>query len=108
MKVADDEVIKLLMKADIQRNTARTILFLYHTKEATSKEIENATKLKQPEVSVALSDLKKRNLVSVKEVKKEGKGRPVNAYGLTKPLVEIIEEIKKEKIDEFERVKKLL
>lgn len=110
MKITDEkrDVVKVLMKANIQKNTAKTMLFLHQVREATSNDIQKGADLKQPEASVALSDLRKRNLVSAREVKKEGKGRPVNTYRLTRPLNDIIEEIQKEMMSEFEKVKKIL
>lgn len=110
MKIADEknEIIKVLMSANIKKNSARTMLLLHQAKEASSKDIEHGANLKQPEVSVALKDLKKRQLVISREVKKEGKGRPVKAFKLTIPLIDVIEGIQKEKMEEFERVKNSL
>ncbi|MCD6370953.1 MAG: ArsR family transcriptional regulator, partial [Thermoplasmata archaeon] len=64
--------------------------------EVTSVEIEKNTTLRQPEVSIAMQWLKKRGWVTKRDLKKEGKGRPVHGYRLSKPFPKIVEEINKE------------
>src|SRR3990170_2405448 len=70
-----------------------------------SKNIAKATGLRQPEVSIAMQELRRRRWVEKRDIKKEGKGRPVHAYRLATPFDGIIDNIAREeraKIDEIE------
>jgi len=89
----EEELIDRLIKAGLQKNVARTLVFVAGRDETKSREIETATDLRQPEVSIAMQELRERGWVTKREIKKGGKGRPVHAYSLDKPMDEIIEEI---------------
>ncbi len=58
--------------------------------EVNSREIERATDLRQPEVSIAMRTLRQNNWVNEREIKAEGKGRPMKIYMLSTPIEEII------------------
>ncbi len=100
------ELVDKLIKAGIQKNIARTLVFVASRDETRSRDIEDATNLRQPEVSIAMQDLRGRGWVTKRDIKKEGKGRPVHGYRLDKPIEEIVEEIEekeKERIEEIEK-----
>ncbi len=100
------ELVDKLIKAGIQKNIARTLVFVASREETRSRDIEDATNLRQPEVSIAMQDLRGRGWVTKRDIKKEGKGRPVHGYRLDKPIEEIVEEIEekeKERIEEIEK-----
>lgn len=86
----------LLIRAGLQRNLARTLVFLASRGEATSVEIEKAMGMRQPEVSISMKELRGRRWVMKRDVKREGKGRPLHAYRLGRPLTRIVEEIVEE------------
>ena len=86
----DLEIIDALRSVDVPRNTATLITFLANVSEANSREIEMATDLRQPEVSIAMRTLRNNNWVEEREVKTEGKGRPMKIYTLSVPFEEII------------------
>jgi len=93
VKVLDEkdlEIIEALRSVDVPRNTATLITFLANVSEANSREIEMATDLRQPEVSIAMRTLRNNNWVEEREVKTEGKGRPMKIYTLSVPFEEII------------------
>ncbi len=99
-----NELVERLINAGIQKNIARTLVFVGSREETKSRDIENATDLRQPEVSIAMQELRGRGWVTKRDIKKEGKGRPVHGYQLDKPIEEIIKEIEdkeKERIDEI-------
>ncbi|MEF8834878.1 MAG: ArsR family transcriptional regulator [Candidatus Thermoplasmatota archaeon] len=99
-----EELVDRLIKAGLQKNIARTMVFVASRNETKSREIEDATDLRQPEVSIAMQELRGKGWVTKRDIKKEGKGRPVHGYQLDKPVNEIIEEIEekeKERIDEI-------
>jgi len=103
----DDSTVDLLMRTGMPRNVAKTLVFLATRDETTSVEIEKATGLRQPEVSIAMQDLRKRRWVDKRDIKKEGKGRPVHAYRLAVPFGDIVESIAREerrKMDEIQAI----
>ena len=101
----DESLVDLLVKTGMSKNIAKTLVFLSKKEETTSVEIEKATGLRQPEVSIAMQELRRRRWVEKRDIKKEGKGRPVHAYRLAVPFDGIIDMIAREeraKIEEIE------
>ncbi len=88
------------------RKLASVLILLTVREEATSREIEAYTGLRQPEVSTAMTDLRERDWVVKRDIKKEGKGRPLHAYRLARPFPAIVQEIvdlERGRIREIER-----
>ncbi len=87
------------------------ITYLASVDEATSRDIEMGTGLRQPEVSIIMRMLRKNNWVIERDVKAEGKGRPKRIYKLSIPLDKIIEyyegEKKRESAQVMETIEKL-
>jgi len=100
----DENLVELLMNTGMAKNVAKTLTFLRKKEETTSVEIEITTALRQPEVSIAMQELRRRKWVSKRDIKKEGKGRPVHAYKLTIPFDKIVEALEKEERKRIERV----
>ena len=101
----DESLVDLLVKTGMSKNIAKTLVFLSKKEETTSVEIEKATGLRQPEVSIAMQELRRRRWVEKRDIKKEGKGRPVHAYRLAVPFDAIVDMIAREeraKIEEIE------
>jgi predicted transcriptional regulator len=69
---------------------AALITYLADTKEATSREIETGTNLRQPEVSIGMRTLRQNNWIEQRNIKADGKGRPMIVYKLSVPLETII------------------
>ena len=94
VKILDDkdmEFVETLRSLGVPRNVATLITFLANVDEASSREIEMGSDLRQPEVSIAMRTLRDNNWIEEKEIKREGKGRPMKAYSLQIPIGEIIE-----------------
>ena len=89
----DEKFVDLLVKNGLKPKIARTLAYLTGKEEVKSIEIERDTGLRQPEVSIAIQYLRKRGWVKKRDIKKQGKGRPVHAYRLAHPLGKIIGEI---------------
>jgi predicted transcriptional regulator len=64
--------------------------------EATSVELERVVRLHQPEVSIAMKQLKERDWINEREKKKTGKGRPYKIYSLKVSFNDIISQIEKQ------------
>jgi predicted transcriptional regulator len=107
VKVLDDkdrEFVEVLRDLGIPRNVASMITYLANVEEATSREIEIGSNLRQPEVSIAMRTLRNNDWVEEREIKKDGKGRPMKVYRLTISLEEIIGHFEDEKRRESTRV----
>lgn len=100
----DETLVRLLMRTDMPKNVAKTLVFLRKKEETTSVEIEISTALRQPEVSIAMQELRRRKWVVKRDIKKEGKGRPVHSYRLALPFEKIIETIEKEERKRIEDI----
>ncbi len=86
----------------MSKNMAKTIVVLADGKETISVTIEGITALRQPEVSIVMQDLRVKKWVKKRDIKKEGKGRPVHAYKLAMPFKKIVDSIEK---DERKKIK---
>lgn len=100
----DAEFVETLVSVGIPRNVAAMITYLSNVEEATSREIEIGSNLRQPEVSVAMRVLRANNWVEERELKKDGKGRPMKVYRLTVSLDEIIKHFEEEKKREAAKI----
>ncbi len=69
---------------------ASLITYLKDVNEASSRDIEMATDLRQPEVSVAMRTMRERGWVAERDIKGDGKGRPLKIYALRSTIDEII------------------
>lgn len=107
VKVLDDndrEFVEVLRDLGIPRNVASMITYLANVDEATSREIEIGSNLRQPEVSIAMRTLRNNDWVEVREIKKDGKGRPMKVYKLTISLDDIIKHFEDENKRESTKV----
>jgi len=100
----DEALVDLLVNTGLPKNVAKTLVFLRKKEETTSVEIEISTALRQPEVSIAMQELRRRKWVTKRDIKKEGKGRPVHAYRLSIPFEKIVEALDKEERKRIERI----
>lgn len=106
IKVADEkdfEFMQGLESLGMKRTVARVITFLKDQNERSSREIEVATGMRQPEVSIAMQTLRERNWLNEHEIKSSGKGRPLKIYALRAPIDEIINYYEAEKSREAAR-----
>ena len=93
VKVLDEKdhtFIEMLRNLGMSKNVATTMAYLMNVDEASSREIEISTGLRQPEISLAMRLMRKQSWVSVRSEKKPGKGRPITVYALEAPVDEII------------------
>ncbi len=103
VKVLDDtdlEFAETLRSLGVQRNVAILITYLANVDEASSREIEMGSDLRQPEVSIAMRTLRENEWVNEKEIKRGGKGRPMKVYTLQTQIDSIIKHFEEEKQQE--------
>ena len=101
----DDKAIQLFVKLGMPKNFAKTLLYISQFDECKCADIEHGADLRQPEVSIAMQELRRRNWVKKRDIKKKGKGRPVHIYKPTTNLSEISKAFELEKLKEVETVK---
>lgn len=97
---------KTMMLLGLSRKEARIAVFLQVNDGAiNAREIEIATGLRQPEVSIGLSGLKERELIeSGRPVSHNGRGRPSGSgFRLKKSLGEIAVELYRKKVSGLDR-----
>jgi len=107
VRVFDDndlEFIDILRNLNLSRNVASTLAYLSNVDEATSKDLELGSQLRQPEVSIAMRELRTFGWLGEREVKKEGKGRPMKVYKLAVPMSEIVEYLEKQTKEDTHRI----
>jgi len=103
-----ERILELLAKAGVNAKLARIVVFLSTVPEAVSRAIEREANLRQPEVSLAMKELRGLGWVEERTLKTKGKGRPFKIYRLKKPLREIVLEVVGRKRKEIEELEKQL
>jgi predicted transcriptional regulator len=93
IRIADEkdfEFIRGLQNLGMNRNVASLVTYLKDVTEGSSRDIEIATGMRQPEVSIAMQTMRAMNWVAEHEIKGDGKGRPMKFYALRSTIDEII------------------
>jgi len=104
----EEDFANLLIKIGEKRNVAKVLVYLANTREATSRDIERGTDLRQPEVSIAMATMIEQKWVESRESKAENKGRPVKIYKLALPISDIIDIIERDKRAEANNQMKMI
>jgi predicted transcriptional regulator len=102
----DDKAVQLFIKLGMPKNLAKTLLCLSQFDECKCADVEQGADMRQPEVSIAMQELRRRGWIKKRDLKKEGKGRPVHIYKTTTDLPKILKAFEQEKLKEVESVKK--
>lgn len=101
----DDKAVELFSELGMPKNLAKTLMYISQVEECRSADVEQGADLRQPEVSVAMQELRRRGWAKKRDLKKEGKGRPVHIYKLTKPLPQILKSFEDEKMKQVDTIK---
>ena len=101
----DDKAVQLFTDLGMPKNVAKTLMYLSQFDECKCADVEQGADLRQPEVSIAMQELKQRGWVKKRDRKGEGKGRPVHIYKPTTHLSEIMKDFEREKLKEVESIK---
>ncbi len=109
-----EEIADELISLGIKRPIARILSYLKLTDETTSVDLERGAGLRQPEVSIAMRELKQYDWINERENKKPGKGRPYRIYSLKVSFNEIVAQLERQRkkafdetLSKIERLKKL-
>ena len=102
----DGKAVQLFAGLGMPKNLAKTLIYISQVDECRSADVEKSANLRQPEVSIAMQELRNRGWAEIQSfIKKKGKGRPIHIYKATMPLSQVMEEIEQEKTKEIEAVK---
>jgi len=93
----EEAFANLLIAIGTRKSVAKVLVFMAGTPEATSRDIEHGTDLRQPDVSLAMNYLTARGWIATREQKTESKGRPIKIYTLAQPVEVIMDSIETEK-----------
>jgi predicted transcriptional regulator len=90
------------------------LAYMQNTNVSTTIELERSARLRQPEVSIAMKQLKEHDWINEREEKNPGKGRPNKIYSLKVGFDDIIAQLESQQritVDEaqakIERLKEL-
>ncbi len=110
----DEEFAETLINLGMRRYVARTLAYLRNVNETKAVDLEKGAGMHQPEVSIAMKELKERGWINEREEKKPGKGRPYKLYSLKISVDKIISQFEnqenisvKETLSKINRLKDL-
>jgi len=101
----EDKAVQIFTELGMPKNLAKILLYISQFDECKCADIEHGADLRQPEVSIAMQELRKRGWAKKQDLKKKGKGRPVHIYKPTTDLSKILKSFEQEKLKEIESVK---
>jgi predicted transcriptional regulator len=100
----DAKIINLFSELGMPKNLAKTLVYISRVPDCRSDDIESGTKLRQPEVSIAVRELSRRGWTNTREQKKKGKGRPIHIYKLSTNLTNVVKTFEQEKIIQIKQI----
>ena len=80
-----------LVELGANENTASVLLCLHHHGASTSKDLQCHCNIRQPDVSMAISELREMNLVHFSPKSETSRGRPAHIYRLRMSLEQSIQ-----------------
>ncbi len=101
----DEKAVDIFRELGMPKNLAKTLLYINQVDEFRSADVEQAADMRQPEVCIAIKELRRRGWVTKRDLKKEGKGRPIHIYTSTQKLSEILNDFEQKKLEEVETIK---
>jgi predicted transcriptional regulator len=101
----DEEIADILISLGMTRNVAMSLTYLQNMSSATSVDLERVARLRQPEVSIAMRQLKERDWIDEREEKTPGKGRPYKVYSLKVGFKDIVSQLEKQQKKVVEEAK---
>ena len=79
-------ITEALISLGTPPHVAKVMMCLHLHGAASSKILQERCDIRQPEVSMAIQELKKRSLVEINHSEARGRGRPSHIYDLTEPV----------------------
>jgi len=101
----DNEAVQLFTELGMPKNLAKTLMYISQVDECRSGDVEVGANLRQPDVSVAMQELRRRGWIKKRDLKKKGKGRPTHIYKSITHLSEVMKGFEQEKLKEIDTIK---
>jgi predicted transcriptional regulator len=92
----DYELAAAIQNTGLHKSSASILVYLLRRNSGTQRDIQEATRLLQPEASIYIKPLIEKGWVLKKEIQTPGKGRPHNVYSLGMPPADLLETIETE------------
>ena len=85
-RILHDSLCKQLIELGIQTHTASVLTCLHFHGASTSRELQTQCDLRQPDVSIAINELREMNLIIHSAINQSNRGRPAHMYRLRHTL----------------------
>ena len=79
-------IVEALIGLGTPPHVAKVMMCLHVHGAASSKILQERCDIRQPEVSMAIQELRKRSLVEINHSEAKGRGRPSHIYDLSEPV----------------------
>ncbi|MCS5532725.1 MAG: hypothetical protein NZ736_00520 [Candidatus Poseidoniaceae archaeon] len=87
---SSQQLVFTLIKLGVQSHTAKCLVCLHVHGPSTSKMLQDNCNIRQPDVSVAIAELRRLKVVKLDSTAAAGRGRPSHIYQLTGTINECI------------------
>lgn len=85
-KILYNSLCKQLIELGIQTHTASVLTCLHYHGASTSRDLQTKCNLRQPDVSIAINELREMNLIIHSAINQNNRGRPAHMYRLRHTL----------------------
>jgi predicted transcriptional regulator len=80
--ILHDSLCEQLIQLGLQTHTARVLTCLHFHGASTSRDLQTQCDLRQPDVSIAINELREMNLIIHSPINQTNRGRPAHMYRL--------------------------
>ena len=85
-RILHDSLCKQLIELGLQTHTASVLTCLHFHGASTSRDLQKQCNLRQPDVSIAINELREMNLIIHSAINQSNRGRPAHMYRLRHSL----------------------
>ena len=81
-QILHNTLCEQLIQLGIQPHTARVLTCLHYHGASTSRDLQTKCNIRQPDVSIAINELREMNLIIHSAITQTNRGRPAHMYRL--------------------------
>ena len=85
-RILHDSLCEQLIQLGLQTHTASVLTCLHYHGASTSRDLQTQCDLRQPDVSIAINELREMNLIIHSPINQSNRGRPAHMYRLRHSL----------------------
>ena len=101
----DMEYVNAFIVVGMNEKQAKILVHIYNVKEASQRDIERYTDMRQSDVSVHISPMVEIGYLKTELITKEkGKGRPMKVYMLCMSIEDIVIDIERKYLQHIDRI----